>query len=141
MLESVRLDGLGDRIDEPHMANAFSRVDRKLLPAIDAFGRGRQGLAHPVGCNRDEGVSRQVRNPRATPSGQVRNYAWATFTAHDTYAGIRINMRCQVIDMKGALIPGLYSGGESAAGCSQHGVGRCITQGLIAGKEAANEPS
>lgn len=66
--------------------------------------------------------------------------AWATVTVHDTYAGLRINMKCQVMDLKGQVIPGLYCGGESAAGCSQHGVGRCLTQGYIAGKEAANEP-
>ena len=65
--------------------------------------------------------------------------AWATLTVHDTYAGLRINMKCQVMDMKGQVIPGLYCGGESAAGCSQHGLGRCLTQGYIAGKEATNE--
>jgi len=66
--------------------------------------------------------------------------AWATFTAHDTYAGLRINMKCQVIDLQGQVIPGLYCGGESAGGCSQHGLGRCTTQGYIAGVEAAKEP-
>jgi succinate dehydrogenase/fumarate reductase flavoprotein subunit len=66
--------------------------------------------------------------------------AWATFTAHDTYAGLRINMKCQVIDTGGQVIPGLYCGGESAGGCSQHGLGRCTTQGYIAGAEAAKEP-
>jgi hypothetical protein len=66
--------------------------------------------------------------------------AWATLTVHDTYAGLRISMKCQVMDMKGQVISGLYCGGESAAGCSQHGLGRCLTQGYIAGKEAANEP-
>ncbi len=65
--------------------------------------------------------------------------AWATFCVHDTYAGLRIDMKCRVMDMKGQVIPGLYCGGESAAGCSQHGVGRCITQGYIAGKQAAEE--
>ena len=65
--------------------------------------------------------------------------AWATFTAHDTYAGLRINMKCQVIDLQGQVIPGLYCGGESAGGCSQHGLGRCTTQGYIAGAEAAKE--
>ena len=65
--------------------------------------------------------------------------AWATFTVHDTYAGLRINMDCQVMDMKGEVIPALYCGGESAAGCSQHGVGRAITQGYIAGAKAAAE--
>jgi hypothetical protein len=67
--------------------------------------------------------------------------AWSTVEVHDTYAGLRINMKCQVMDMKGQVIPGLYCGGESAGGCSQHGQGRCITQGYIAGKEAAHEPT
>jgi hypothetical protein len=65
--------------------------------------------------------------------------AWATLCAHDTYAGLRINMKCQVMDMQGKVIPGLYCGGESAAGCSQHGLGRCVTQGYIAGGAAAAE--
>ena len=63
--------------------------------------------------------------------------AWASPVVHDTYAGLRINMHCQVLDMNGEVIPGLYCGGESAGGCSQHGVGRCLTQGYIAGKHAA----
>jgi len=67
--------------------------------------------------------------------------AWATAVIHDTYAGLRINMKCQVMDLNGKVIPGLYCGGESAGGCSQHGTGRCTTQGFIAGKEAAGEPS
>ena len=64
--------------------------------------------------------------------------AWASPVVHDTYAGLRINMHCQVLDMNGKIIPGLYCGGESAGGCSQHGVGRCLTQGYIAGKHAAD---
>jgi hypothetical protein len=65
--------------------------------------------------------------------------AWATPVVHDTYAGLRINMKCQVVDFNGQVIPGLYCSGESAGGCSQHGQGRAITQGYIAGKEAAGE--
>ena len=67
--------------------------------------------------------------------------AWAGPVVHDSYAGLRINMKCQVIDIRGQVIPGLYCGGESAGGCSQHGVGRCTTQSYIAGKHAAAEPS
>jgi hypothetical protein len=67
--------------------------------------------------------------------------AWATPVVHDTYAGLRINMKCQVLDFTGQVIQGLYCGGESAGGCSQHGQGRAITQGYIAGKEAAGEKS
>lgn len=66
--------------------------------------------------------------------------AWAGPVVHDSYAGLRINMKCQVIDVKGEVIPGLYCAGESAGGCSQHGTGRCTTLGYIAGKEAAGEP-
>ena len=65
--------------------------------------------------------------------------AWATPVPHDTRAGLRINADCQVIDMQGEVIPGLYCGGESAGGFSQHGLARCVVQGLIAGRNAAAE--
>jgi succinate dehydrogenase/fumarate reductase flavoprotein subunit len=58
---------------------------------------------------------------------------------HDTRAGLRINARCQVLDLSGAVIPGLYCGGESAGGFSLHGLPRAICQGLIAGRSAAGE--
>ena len=61
--------------------------------------------------------------------------AWATPVIHDTRAGLRINARCQVIDMNGEVIPGLYCGGESAGGFSQHGLPRATCQGYIAGKQ------
>src|SRR4030095_7840659 len=66
--------------------------------------------------------------------------AWATLIVHDTRAGLRINAKCQVIDMKGQVIPGLYCAGESAGGFNQHGMGRCATQGYIAGTDAAKLP-
>ena len=65
--------------------------------------------------------------------------AWATPMVHDTRAGLRINTQCQVMDMQGQVIPGLYCGGESAGGFNQHGLGRCTAQGYIAGKYAAAE--
>ena len=55
--------------------------------------------------------------------------AWATFVAHDSYAGLRINEACQVLDFQGKVIDGLY--------CSQHGLGRCVTQGYIIGQQIA----
>ena len=63
--------------------------------------------------------------------------AWGTPVVHDTRAGLRINAKCQVIDMSGKVIPGLYCAGESAGGFNQHGMGRCATQGFIAGTDAA----
>jgi succinate dehydrogenase/fumarate reductase flavoprotein subunit len=65
--------------------------------------------------------------------------AWATPVIHDTRAGLRINARCQVIDMNGEVIPGLYCGGESAGGFSMHGLPRAVCQGFIAGKNAAEQ--
>jgi succinate dehydrogenase/fumarate reductase flavoprotein subunit len=67
--------------------------------------------------------------------------AWATPTPHDSRAGLRINTRCQVVDRMGQVIPGLYCGGESAGGFSQHGLSRSLVQGLIAGRNALDEPS
>jgi succinate dehydrogenase/fumarate reductase flavoprotein subunit len=66
--------------------------------------------------------------------------AWATPVVHDSRAGLRINARCQVVDMQGRVIPGLYCGGESAGGFSQHGLARATCQGYIAGRNAAAEP-
>ena len=62
--------------------------------------------------------------------------AWATPIVHDTRAGLRINASCEVIDMNAKAIPGLYCGGESAGGFSQHGLARATCQGYIAGKNA-----
>jgi hypothetical protein len=65
--------------------------------------------------------------------------AWGMPLVHDTRAGLRINAKCQVIDMNGQVIPGLYCAGESAGGFNQHGMGRCATQGYISGLNAAAE--
>ncbi len=65
--------------------------------------------------------------------------AWATPVIHDTRSGLRINAKCQVVDLNGNVIPGLYCGGESAGGFSLHGLARCSVQGRIAGRNAAAE--
>ncbi len=65
--------------------------------------------------------------------------SWATPVMHDTRAGLRINARCQVLDLHGAVIPALYCGGEAAGGFSMHGLPRAICQGFIAGRYAAAE--
>ncbi len=65
--------------------------------------------------------------------------AWATPVLHDTRAGVRINAKCQVMDMSAKVIPGLYSCGEMAGGFSEHGLARATCQGRIAGMNAAVE--
>jgi succinate dehydrogenase/fumarate reductase flavoprotein subunit len=56
---------------------------------------------------------------------------------HDSRAGLRINAKCEVVDLNGDIIPGLYCGGESAGGISIHGIARCSVQGRIAAREAS----
>ena len=63
--------------------------------------------------------------------------AWSTPVVHDSRVGLRINAKCEVIDLNGNVIPGLYCGGESAGGFSLHGIARCSVQGRIAAREAA----
>jgi len=65
--------------------------------------------------------------------------AWAMPVIHDTRAGLRINAKCQVVDLSGEVIPGLYSCGETAGGFGLHGLARCTVQGRIAGRSAATE--
>ncbi len=60
---------------------------------------------------------------------------------HDSYGGLRINGRAQVVDMQGEPIPGLYAGGESSGGGNQHGLGRALVHGYIAGTNAVREPT
>ena len=67
--------------------------------------------------------------------------AWGTPLCHDAVSGIRINGKCQVIDVRGQVIPNLYCGGESAGGSNQHGLGRTQCQGYIAGGNAAADVS
>ncbi len=58
---------------------------------------------------------------------------------HDSYGGLRINGKAQVVDMQGMVIPGLYSGGEASGGGQQHGLGRALVHGYIAGGQIASE--
>jgi succinate dehydrogenase/fumarate reductase flavoprotein subunit len=67
--------------------------------------------------------------------------AWATPIIHDTLAGLRINEKCQVLDIFGKVIPGFYCAGESAGAFALHGLGRCIGTGYIAATHAAVENS
>jgi succinate dehydrogenase/fumarate reductase flavoprotein subunit len=63
--------------------------------------------------------------------------AWATPILHDTLTGLRTNTHGEVIDIRGAVIPGLYCAGESQGGFAQHGLARCVVFGRVAGANAA----
>jgi urocanate reductase len=63
--------------------------------------------------------------------------AWSTPILHDTLTGLRVNTSCQVLDMGGQPIPGLYAAGECAGGFGLHGLTRVLVFGRVAGREAA----
>jgi urocanate reductase len=63
--------------------------------------------------------------------------AWATPILHDTLTGLRTNTLGEVVDIRGAVIPGLYCAGESQGGFAQHGLARCVVFGRVAGRNAA----
>jgi succinate dehydrogenase/fumarate reductase flavoprotein subunit len=67
--------------------------------------------------------------------------AWATPILHDSLTGLRTDTNAQVIDIRGEAIPGLYCAGESQGCFSQHGLGRCLVFGRIAGRHAAQRNS
>jgi hypothetical protein len=89
----------------------------------------------------DTGVDADFKKP--TPIYKIAKppfyAAWHTPAIHDSYTGIRINTRAQVIDLHGKTIPGLYACGDCAGGFGQHGICRAATFGRIAGHHAANQ--
>ncbi len=89
----------------------------------------------------DSGVDEDFGKPKPLHKIEKPPFyaAWATPVVHDSRAGLRINAKCQVMDMGAQVIPGLYCGGESAGGFSQHGLARAACQGYIAGRNAALE--
>jgi hypothetical protein len=67
--------------------------------------------------------------------------AAASIRVLDSYGGLRINGKAQVLDTQGEVIRGLYAGGEASGGGWQHGIGRASVHGYVAGTNAAQEPS
>jgi len=58
---------------------------------------------------------------------------------HDSYGGLHVNSRNQVVDTHGQVIAGLYAGGEAVGGFNKHGLGKGHVQGFIAGTNMSRE--
>jgi hypothetical protein len=84
----------------------------------------------------DEDFEKPVMHRIATPPFYALT---ASIRVLDSYGGLRINGKAQVLDTHGEVIPGLYAGGEASGGGSQHGIGRATVHGYIAGTNAAQE--
>jgi FAD binding domain len=91
----------------------------------------------------DGGVDADFKKPR--PMYKIAKppfyAAWHTPALHDSYTGIRINPKGQVLDLRGEVIAGLYACGDSAGGFGQHGICRAATFGRLAGWDAAARPA
>jgi hypothetical protein len=87
----------------------------------------------------DAGVDTDFKKPKPRFKIQTPPFyaAWSTPILHDTLTGLRTNAKSQVMDMQGRVIPGLYAAGESQGGFAQHGLGRALVFGRIAGRDAA----
>ena len=92
----------------------------------------------------DAGADPEFEREREAPMHRIATppfYALSIMVIwHDSYGGLRVNGRQQVIDMQGQVIPGLYAGGEAAGGFNKHGLGKGHVHGYIAGSYAAAEP-
>ena len=90
----------------------------------------------------DKGVDEDFEKPVLHRIDTPPFYAAiASIRVLDSYGGLRINGKAQVLDTRGEVIPGLYAGGEASGGGQQHGIGRATVHGYIAGTHAAQEPS
>ena len=76
-------------------------------------------------------------NPRFKIQTAPFYAAWSTPIVHDTQTGLKTSSKCQVIDVHGQIIPGLFAAGEVAGGFALHGLPRVTVFGRIAGREAA----
>jgi succinate dehydrogenase/fumarate reductase flavoprotein subunit len=124
-------------------ADSIAELARKIVMQYQRVAMPPENLEQTVARYNsfvDSGVDADFGKP--TPLHRIATppfyAAWATPVVHDTRAGLRINAHCQVIDMHGEIIPGLYCGGESAGGFSQHGLARAACQGFIAGRHAVS---
>ena len=95
--------------------------------------RATKGVLIATGGHSSNVGLRRVFDPRLTEEYA----AWSTPTIHGSYTGLRTNPSAQVMDLQGEVIEGLYCAGECQGGFNQHGLGRSLVFGRIAGRHAA----
>jgi len=123
-----------EELAEKVMQNPFSRVPMSHLKETVDGWNAFVDKAYDDDFEREGEAMHRIDGPTFYAASLM--IVW-----HDTYGGLRINGKAQVVDMQGDVIPRLYSGGEASGGGGQHGLGRGLVHGYIAGKGAAMEPS
>jgi hypothetical protein len=117
-----------------HAGNEFQRVPLSYLQeTVDAWNAA-------IDADEEDEFERGLDVPRHKIETPTFYAASQMIIWHDSYGGLRINGKAQVIDMDGEVIPGLYSGGEASGGGQQHGLGRALVHGYIAGTQVVQEP-
>jgi hypothetical protein len=72
-IQPEHLERARQRIDEPHVTDAFARVDGHLVGTIDCRGGRGEDLTGPVWCELEGGRLRHLRHPFPPPPRQVGN--------------------------------------------------------------------
>ena len=130
-----RADTIEDLAESIYADHEFQRVPLRYLAETVATWNGY------VEAGVDPDFEREAEAPMSTIM-MPPFYALSIMVIwHDSYGGLRVNGRQQVVDMQGQVIPGLYAGGEAVGGFNKHGLGKGHVHGYIAGTHAVEEPS
>ena len=132
---SFQADTIEDLADRIAAGHEFQRVPLSYLAETVATWNGYVDAGEDPEFERHEDapMNRISRPPFYALSIMV---VW-----HDSYGGLRVNGKQQVVDMQGEVIPGLYAGGEAVGGFNKHGLGKGHVHGYIAGTNVVEEPS
>jgi hypothetical protein len=126
------IEDLAAKIEKGH---EFQRVPLKHLAETVAKWNGY------VDAGKDPDFEREADAPMHRIAKPPFHALAIMVVWHDSYGGLRVNGKQQVIDMQGQVIPGLYAGGEAVGGFQKHGLGKGHVHGFIAGTNAAAEPA
>jgi hypothetical protein len=129
--EADTLEGLAEQIRQ---GNEFQRVPLEHLAETVERWNGH------VDAGEDPDFERHSDDAPMHRIDQPPYYAASIMVVwHDSYGGLRLDRHCQVLDMNGQPIPGLFAGGEASGGGQMHGLGRAAVHGYIAGTEAMSD--
>jgi len=126
-----RADTIEELAEKIHAGNEFQRVRLKHLADTISQWNGYVDAGEDPDFERGQGDAPMHRIDRPPYYAAAIMVVW-----HDSYGGLRINRHCQVLDMQGKPIPGLFAGGEASGGGQMHGLGRAAVHGYIAGTNA-----
>jgi hypothetical protein len=128
-----KADTIEDLAEKIHKGHEFQRVPLKHLAATVTQWNGY------VDAGKDPDFEREADAPMHRIAKPPFHALAIMVVWHDSYGGLRVNGKHQVVDMRGQVIPGLYAGGEAVGGFQKHGLGKGHVHGFIAGTNAAAE--